>query len=54
MPKTDPKVEQAKAEEAVKARLAANHAAEQSGCALMKEVSARYPPPAGGVTGSGK
>jgi len=53
-PKVDSKVEQAKAEEAVKARLAANHAAEQPGCALMKEVSARYPPPAAGLTGSSR
>jgi hypothetical protein len=53
-PKVDPKIEQTKALEAVKARLAANHAAEQPGCALMKEVSARYPPPAAGPSGSGR
>ena len=52
-PKVDPK-EQAKADEAVKARMAANHAAEQPGCALMKEVSARYPPPVAGLAGSSK
>ena len=48
------KADQAKAAEALKARLAANHAAEQPACALMKEVSARYPPPAAGPSGSSK
>ena len=53
-PKVDTAAEQAKAEAAVKARVEANHAADQPACALMKEVSARYPPAAGGLTGSSK
>jgi hypothetical protein len=40
--------------EANAARLAANKQADAGGCALMKEVSARYPPAAAGVSGSGK
>ena len=40
--------------EALAARLAANRQADAGGCALMKEVSARYPPAAAGVSGSGK
>jgi hypothetical protein len=39
---------------AVKARLEANRQAETRACALMKEVSARFPPPAAGATGSSK
>ncbi len=40
--------------EANAARLAANKQADAGGCALMKEVSARYPPAAAGVSGAGK
>ncbi len=39
---------------AFNAQLAANRQADAPGCALMKEVSARYPPPAAGPSGSGK
>jgi hypothetical protein len=38
--------------EALAARLAANKKADAGGCALMKEISARYPPPAAGPTGA--
>jgi hypothetical protein len=34
------------------AQLAANRQADAGGCAVMKEVSARYPPPAAGPSGS--
>ena len=44
----------AKEAEAVKARLAVNRQNEAPGCAIMKEVSARFPPPAAGPTGSSK
>jgi hypothetical protein len=52
-------VQQAKAEpardpDAAKARLAAIRQNEQEGCALMKEVSARFPPAAAGPTGASK
>ena len=40
--------------QAIAARLAANKQADAGGCALMKEISARYPPPASGPTGSSK
>jgi hypothetical protein len=36
------------------AQLAANKQADAGGCAVMKEVSARYPPPAAGPSGSTK
>lgn len=39
---------------AIAARLAASRQADSGGCALMKEVSARYPPPAAGPSGSTK
>jgi hypothetical protein len=39
---------------AIAAQLAANRQADAGGCALMKEISARYPPPAAGVSGSSK
>jgi hypothetical protein len=39
---------------AVAARLAANRQADAGGCALMKEISARFPPPAGGLSGSSR
>jgi hypothetical protein len=39
---------------AVAARLAANRQADSGGCAIMKEISARFPPPAAGVSGSSK
>src|SRR5215468_6577396 len=39
---------------AIAAQLAANRQADSGGCAVMKEVSARYPPPAAGLTGSSK
>jgi hypothetical protein len=39
---------------AVEARLAANRQADNGGCAVMKEISARYPPPAAGVSGSSR
>jgi len=47
---------QARAREtaALAARLAANRQADSGGCAIMKEVSARYPPTGAGPTGSGK
>jgi hypothetical protein len=37
---------------AINARLAASRQADAPGCALMKEVSARYPPPLAGPSGS--
>ncbi len=37
---------------AAAAQLAANRQADVGGCAVMKEVSARYPPPAAGPSGS--
>ena len=40
--------------EALAARLAANRQADAGGCALMKEISARYPPAAAGPSGSAK
>ena len=39
---------------AIAARLAANRQADAGGCTVMKEVSARYPPPAAGPTGSSR
>lgn len=48
------RAEAAKESEALAARLAANRQADSGGCALMKEVSARYPPAAAGVAGSAK
>src|SRR6185369_1329425 len=48
------RAEAARESEALAARLAANKQADAGGCAVMKEVSARYPPPAAGVSGSGK
>ncbi len=36
------------------ARLAANRQADAGGCTIMKEISARYPPPTAGVSGSSK
>jgi hypothetical protein len=39
---------------AIAAQLAANRQADSGGCAVMKEVSARYPPPAAGLTGSSR
>ncbi len=38
----------------IKARLEANRQADSGGCAIMKEVAARYPPPAAGPSGSAK
>src|SRR5215471_1637552 len=48
------RAEAARESEAVAARLAANKQADAGGCAVMKEVSARYPPAAAGISGSGK
>jgi hypothetical protein len=48
------KTDAARDAEAVKARLALNRQNEAPGCAIMKEVSARFPPPAAGPTGSSK
>jgi hypothetical protein len=39
---------------AIEARLAANRQADNGGCTVMKEISARYPPPAAGVSGSSR
>jgi hypothetical protein len=39
---------------AVAARLAANRQADLGGCAIMKEISARYPPSAAGPSGSSR
>jgi hypothetical protein len=39
---------------AIDARLAANRQADSGGCAIIKEISARYPPPAAGVSGSSR
>ena len=39
---------------AFNAQLAANRQADAAGCAIMKEISGRYPPPSAGPTGSGK
>jgi hypothetical protein len=39
---------------AIAAQLAANKQADAGGCAVMREISARYPPAAAGVAGSGK
>ena len=39
---------------AVNARLAANRQADSGGCEIMKEISARYPPPTAGPSGSSK
>jgi hypothetical protein len=48
------KVEAQRESEAIAARLAANRQADAGGCAVMKEISARYPPSVGGVSGSGR
>jgi hypothetical protein len=48
------RAEAAKESAAVAAQLAANKQADAGGCALMKEISARYPPAAAGISGSGK
>jgi hypothetical protein len=48
------RAEAARESAAVAAQLAANRQADSGGCAVMKEVSARYPPPAAGPTGSTK
>jgi hypothetical protein len=48
------KVVTAKETAAIAAQLAANRQADAGGCAIMKEVAARYPPPPAGVTGSSK
>jgi hypothetical protein len=48
------RAEAARESEALAARLAANKQADAGGCAVMKEISARYPPPVAGVAGSGK
>ncbi|HEY1334118.1 MAG TPA: hypothetical protein VGF31_07675, partial [Myxococcaceae bacterium] len=48
------RAEAARETEALAARLAANKQADAGGCAGMKEVSARYPPAAAGVSGSAK
>jgi hypothetical protein len=48
------RAEAARESEALAARLAANKQADAGGCALMKEVAARYPPAVAGVSGSGK
>jgi len=48
------RAEAARESEARAALLAANKKADAGGCALMKEVSARYPPPAAGPSGSTK
>jgi len=47
-----PHVESAQDLAAIKARLAANREADAGGCAIMKEVSARFPPPLAGPSGS--
>jgi hypothetical protein len=39
---------------AINARLAASRQADSGGCAIMKEISARYPPPVAGVSGSSR
>jgi len=38
----------------VQARIAANRQADSGGCAVMKEVSARFPPPVAGVNGGSR
>src|SRR5262249_55515324 len=48
------RAEAARESEAVAARLAANKQADAGGCAVMKEISARYPPAAAGPSGSGE
>ena len=48
------RAEAARESEARAALLAANKQADAGGCALMKEVSLRYPPPAAGPSGSTK
>ena len=48
------RAEAARESEALAARLAANKQADAGGCAMMKEISARYPPAVAGVSGSGK
>jgi len=50
----DSRAEAARETAAVAAQLAANKQADAGGCAVMKEVSARYPPPAAGPSGSTK
>ncbi|HTS82320.1 MAG TPA: hypothetical protein VMH40_17075 [Myxococcaceae bacterium] len=39
---------------ALAAQIAANRQADAGGCAVMKEISARYPPPVAGISGSSK
>ena len=39
---------------ALAARLAANKEMDAGGCDVMREISARYPPPVAGVAGSGR
>ena len=48
------RAEAAKESEALAARLAANKQADAGGCAVMKEISARYPPAVAGIAGSSK
>ena len=48
------RAEAARESEALAARLAANKQADAGGCAMMKEISARYPPAVAGVAGSSK
>jgi len=48
------RAEAARESDARAALLAANKQADAGGCAVMKEVSARYPPPAAGPSGSTK
>lgn len=48
------RAESARETAALAARLAANRQADSGGCAVMKEISARYPPAAAGPSGSGK
>jgi hypothetical protein len=50
----DARAETAKESAALAAQLAANKKADAGGCAVMKEISARYPPTTGGVAGSAK
>jgi hypothetical protein len=51
---TQARTETARESEARAAQLAANKQADAGGCAVMKEVSARFPPSAAGPTGSTK
>jgi hypothetical protein len=50
----DARTEAARESAVLAAQLAANKQADAGGCAVMKEVSARYPPPAAGPSGSTK